>query len=109
MSTLSTTLLLSQVSCGQMFTLAISQDGSQVFGWGNADNCSFGSPDNVGSTHSPVVSTKTMMFFTPVHQLLLNLVALHSCCVYIVAASSDSHGPICEGCVWEPVFSPPYN
>ena len=37
-----------QVSCGQMFTLALSEDGSQVFGSGKSDNCAFGTRDITG-------------------------------------------------------------
>lgn len=39
-----------------MFTLAITEDGSQVFGWGEADHCAFGSRDITGDHFQPVVS-----------------------------------------------------
>lgn len=50
--------IVHQVSCGQMFTLAITEDGSQVFGWGEADHCTFGSRDITGDHFQPVVSSQ---------------------------------------------------
>ena len=44
-----------QVSCGQTFTLAITEDGMQVFAWGEAEQCAFGSREIAGDHFSPMV------------------------------------------------------
>lgn len=44
------------MSCGQTFTLAITEDGLGVFGWGEADDCSFGSRELTGDHSYPIVS-----------------------------------------------------
>ena len=46
---------LLQVSCGQTFTLAFSEDGD-VFGFGKADNCVFGTLSITGEHYQPRVS-----------------------------------------------------
>ena len=45
-----------QVSCGQAFTLAITEDGKKVFGWGDAEHCAFGSRQITGDHYYPIVS-----------------------------------------------------
>lgn len=44
-----------QVSCGQCFTLAITKDGCQVFGFGKADASAFGNSRINGDHHHPFV------------------------------------------------------
>lgn len=39
-----------------MFTLAISEDGSQVFAWGEAEHCAFGCRELTGDHYHPLVS-----------------------------------------------------
>ena len=46
---------LLQVSCGQTFTLAISDDGSQVFAFGKADNAAFGTRGVTGDHFYPML------------------------------------------------------
>ena len=45
-----------QVSCGQTLTIAISEDGTRVFGFGKSDHCAFGSRRLTGDHYHPMVS-----------------------------------------------------
>ena len=47
-----------------MFTLAITEDGTQVFAWGKADNCAFGLRNVTGDHHHPVVSLYNWTYMT---------------------------------------------
>ena len=44
------------VCCGQSHTIAISEDGFQVFGYGSSESRSFGLPLTSGDHHRPYVS-----------------------------------------------------
>lgn len=53
-------LLLLQVSCGDSYTIAISDDGVTVFGFGKGSNCSFGHNSLNQEIHTPTVSVYTV-------------------------------------------------
>lgn len=53
-------LLLLQVSCGDSYTIAISDDGVAVFGFGKSSNCSFGHNSLNQEIHTPTVSVYTV-------------------------------------------------
>lgn len=40
-----------------MFTLAITEDGRHVYGFGKSDNCAFGLRDITGDHYFPMVSS----------------------------------------------------
>ena len=83
--------------CGQMSTLAITVDGSQVFACGDADNCAFGTREFTGNHYRPIVSH---LWLWPANIIIVCVSA---------SAPSDSHGPICEGLVRQQVLCPPHH
>lgn len=76
-----------------MFTLAITEDGSQVFAWGKADNCAFGLRNLIGDHHYPLVSKTYCLFY------ILKIIT-----IFVVVESFISHWSICEIGIWKQIL-----